>query len=69
MVQSPGMALKSAMPVCLGGMPGMPGFRGEAKVGQLQGLHHLDLLAETGEFTGSLQVGIQESQTQGQAAA
>lgn len=44
----------------------MPGFRGQAKIGELQGLHHLDLLAQIGQVTRGLQMGVQESQTQGQ---
>ena len=47
----------------------MPGLRGQAEIGELQGLHHLYLLAEKGKVARGLEVGIQESQTEGQNAS
>ena len=68
MVQGPGMALKRAVPIRLGGMPGMPGFRGQAQIGELQGIHHLDLLVQKGQVARGLEIGVHEGQNQGQGA-
>jgi len=45
-IQSPGVALKRTVPVRLGRVTGVPRFRGQAEIGELQGFHHFDLLAE-----------------------
>ena len=50
-------------------MPGMSGFRGEAKVGQPQGLCDLNFLLEVGKVSLGPEVGIDERQAEGQPAA
>jgi len=67
-IQGSGVALKRAVPIRLGGVPGMPGFRGQTKIGQFQGFHHFNFLTEKREVTGSLEMGVQENQTQNQGA-
>lgn len=69
MVQGPGVALERTVPVRLGGVPGMPGLGGQAKIGELQGLHHRPLLAELGEVFGTLEEGVQKSQNEDRRAA
>jgi len=63
------MVLEGAMPIGLGWMPGMSGFRGEAKVGQPQGLCDLNFLLEVGKVSLGPEVGIDERQAEGQPAA
>jgi hypothetical protein len=49
MVQGQGMTLERRVPICLGGVPGVPGFGKEAQVGKAQVFDYLGLLTEQGQ--------------------